>query len=188
MIQIDVRGTIREVIADITAIQSGIGKKAAVRAVNRAVDGVATEASREVRKIYNIKARAVRLAMKKKKASMKSASVRGSVVFSGRPIPLIEFDARWTRNMAGTSVRIKVGGARKTVRGAFIATTLDRGIRGVFRRIGQARYPIHQLRSVSIPATIRNESVSRALTTVGHARFRREFMHQMDFLTSEGNG
>lgn len=186
-LHIDVRDTIRETIADITAIQEGIGKKAAVRAVNKAVDGVATGANREVRKIYNVKARAIAAAMKKIKTTIRSRSIQGSVLFSGRNIPLIEFDARWTRNMPGASVRIKVDSGRKTLRGSFITTT-GRGTTGVFVRTGQARYPIKQLRSVSIPDTIRNEVVRQALINIGHDRFRREFLHQMDFLTAKQNG
>lgn len=186
-ISIDVRNTIKETIADIRAIQEGIGKKAAVRAVNKAVDGVATGASREVRKIYNVRARAIAAAMKKIKTSMRGRSISGSVVFSGRNIPLIEFDARWTRNMPGASVRIKVGGPRKTLRGSFIATT-GRGITGVFVRTGSGRYPIKHLRSVSIPDTIRNEAVNTALVTIGHDRFRREFIRQLDFLVAKKNG
>jgi minor tail protein Z (GPZ) len=186
-IQIDVRDTIKETIADITAIQQGISKKAAVRAVNRAVDGVATGASREVRKIYNVRARAIAAAMKKIKTSLRGRSISGSVVFSGRNIPLIEFDARWTRTMPGASVRIKVGGPRKTLRTSFIATT-GRGTRGVFVRTGKDRYPIKQLRSVSIPDTIRNQVVRTALITIGIDRFRREFLHQLDFLKAKQNG
>jgi len=185
---IDVRDTIRETIADITLIQQGIGKKAAVRGVNYAVDGVATGASREVRKVYNVKARAVAAAMKKVKASMKSARVAGAVVFSGRKIPLIEFDARWTRNMTGASVRIKHDSGRKTIPGSFIAATSQNARGGVFKRVGKERYPIKQLRSVSIPDTIRNEAVRTAVEAIGHTRFKKEFIRQMNLLTAKANG
>lgn len=187
LFNIDVRDTVREVIADITAIQDGIGKTAAVRAVNKAVDGIATGANREVRKIYNVKARVIAAAMKKIKASRRGSAIQGSVQFSGRNIPLIEFDARWSRKMPGASVRIKVADARKTLRTSFITTT-GSGITGVFVRTGRARYPIKQLRSVSIPDTVRNEAVRTALLDIGLDRFRREFIHQMDFLTAKKNG
>jgi hypothetical protein len=183
---IDVRDTIRETIADITLIQQGIGKKAAVRGVNYAVDGVATGASREVRKVYNVKARAVAAAMKKVKAIMRSARIAGAVVFSGRKIPLIEFDARWTRNMPGASVRIRLDAGRKTLPGSFIAAT-SRGP-GVFKRVGASRYPIKQLRSVSIPDTVRNEAVRNAVVEIGHTRFKKEFVRQMNLLTAKANG
>jgi len=184
---IDVRTTIKDVIADIRLIEQGIGKKAAVRAVNTAVDRVATGASREVRKVYNVKARAVAAAIKKRKASMRGRSVSGSVLFSGRNIPLVEFDGRWTRKMTGASVRIKVGAGRKTVAHSFITATA-RTPRGVFVRVGKERFPIKQLRSVSIPDTIRNEAVSTALNGIGHTQFRREFIRQMNLLTSKANG
>jgi len=186
-VSIDVRNTIKETIADISAIQEGIGKKAAVRAVNKAVDGVATGASREMRKIYNVKARAIAAAMKKVKASMRGRSIAGSVAFSGRNIPLIEFDARWTRNMPGASVRIKVAGTRKTLRGSFIATT-GRGTKGVFVRVGPRRYPIKNLRSLSIPDIVHNEAVRTALVAIGTDRFKREFLHQLNFLMTKQNG
>lgn len=186
-IRIDVRNTIKDVIADISAIQQGIPKKAAVRAVNKAVDGVGTVANREVRKIYNVKARAINAAMKKIKATVRSTRIGGSVQFTGRNIPLIEFDARWTRKMSGASVRIRVGDGRKTVAGSFITTTKG-GTTGVYRRTGAARYPIRQLRSVSIPDTIRNEAIRTALEEVGIDRFRNEFVRQMNLLTSKKDG
>lgn len=184
---IDVRDTIKEVIADITLIENGIGKIAAVRGVNSAVDRVATGANREVRKIYNVRARAVAAAMKKVKATRRSRAVQGSVMFSGRNIPLIEFDARWSRNMAGASVRVKVQEARKVIPGSFITAT-GRTPKGVFKRAGKERYPIKQLRSISIPGTIRNEAINAALRGIGHTQFRREFLRQLDLLKAKANG
>lgn len=184
---IDVRHTIRETVADLTYIQSGIGKKATVRAANTAVDRIATAASREVRKVYNVKARAVAAAMKKFKANMRGTSIVASVRFSGRNLRLIEFDARWSRNMPGASVRIKVQDARKTIPGSFIANHSRTG-RAVFRRVGESRLPIKELRSVSIPGMIRNEAIHAALNTVGHTQFKKEFLRQMDLLKAQANG
>lgn len=196
-LSIDVRDTVKDVIADIGVIRDGIGKKAAVRAVNRAVDGVATGASREVRKIYNVKARVIAAAMKKIKASQRASSIFGSVHFSGRNIALIEFAARavnpWNvpgRKRApggGASVQIRLDTGRKLITGAFITTTRS-GVTGVFRRVGRGRNDIRQLRSVSIPDTIRNQVVRDALLEIGTERFKTEFIHQMDFLTKGQNG
>lgn len=191
MLNIDIRDTVKEVIADINAIQSGLGKKAAVRAVNVAVDRVATGANREVRKIYRVKARAVANAMKKKKTSVRARAISGSVQFSGRNIPLIEFYGRavnpWNvpghkrRPGGGVSVHVKVAGSRKLITNAFITTT-RRGITGVFVRTGPGRQEIKQLRSVSIPDTVRNKVVRDALLEIGYDRFRREFERQVDLL------
>lgn len=187
MIDIDLRSSVKQVLADMTAIGDGISRKASIRAVNVAVDAVATGANREVRKVYNLRARAVAAAITKKKASQRSKVVGGSVIFSGRNIALIEFDARWSRNMPGASVRIRLDTGRKTVAGAFITTT-GSGTTGVFKRVGPARYPIKQLRSVSIPDTIRNKAVYAAVVELGEARFNREFLRQLAFLTSGKNG
>jgi hypothetical protein len=50
--------------------------KATYRAINRAVDKTVTETSREVRKVYNLRDRAVKAAMKKRYANKRASSAR----------------------------------------------------------------------------------------------------------------
>ena len=186
-LSIDVRDTTRELIVELGAIEEGITKKASVRAVNRALDRMNTAAGREVRKVYNIKLRAIKDATKIRRASVANKRAWGKLTFSGRPIPLIEFDARWTPNMAGASVKILVGKGRVIRPGSFIATT-KRGITGVFQRKGKERYPIKNLRSISIPVAVTKQAVLDALTLIGFKSYRDEFLRQVDLLVKKQNG
>jgi hypothetical protein len=152
MIGVDVRSNMREVLAEFRARTAAIKDKAIVRALNRALDQTATEASREIRKVYNIKHAAVLKAMKKTKAT--SASLTSTMTLRGRRIGLIEFAARavnpWNvkgrghKPGGGVSVQIKRAGGRTLIKGAFIAAGTANNYKGggsagmlqVWRRIG----------------------------------------------------
>lgn len=193
LLDINVRDTIKEVIVDFEHLPAQMETKAMVRAANTAARKVRTESGREIRKIYNLKLRAVRAATKLLRARRNQAIVRASVVYAGRPIPLIEFAARavnpWNipgrrhnRRGGGVSVRIKKASGRRTVKGAFIAQTARMSSPGVFQRVGKTREAIRQLRSVSIPTTVVNRAVYAALEKTGYTSFRKEFVRQLNLL------
>ena len=184
MIGVSVRDNVREVMAEFALLPGRIKDKATVRAVNRAVDAVATVGNRKIREVYNLRARAVAAAMTKTKASTAQVTPYGAVTMTGKRIGLIEFDARQTRRMPGTSVRIKVAGGRKTVRHAFIATNSHTGYRGVFVRQGKERYPIVNLRSISLPRAFRNKIVIEACRQVASETFTKNFRQQLAYLGS----
>jgi hypothetical protein len=201
--KIDVRSNIKQVMAGISIDQKNVSK-ATVIALNRTAQQLRTEAGREVRKVYNLKLRAVRAASKILRAHRSMSFPRAEVHFFGRNIPLIEFEARavkpWNvkgrkRNPGGgVSVRVKVGGARKLVRGAFISALTSNnlrgggsaGIRAVFRREGRERYPIRNLRSISIPSAFAQRAVSDALLRFADNRFDKNLTDAVRFLTSKG--
>jgi len=103
----------------------------------------------------------------------------------GHPVGLINFSARQTKR--GVSVLIKKGTGRKVLRTAFIATTKT-GYRGVFVREGKERYPIKNLRSVSIPQTFINDVVIKAVDAATMDAFERTLSQQTRFLMSKANG
>lgn len=181
-VRIDVRADARRAVAEFRAMASDVRDKATYRALNRALDKVGTETGREVRKEYNVKASAVRNALRKKRANAKSLWAR--LIAEGTRLGLIEFDARWRQRMpVGASVRIKVAGGRKSVRGAFIATNKHTGYTGVFRRTGAARFPIRNLRSISIPQAVMNKAVLAALERVAVETFNKNFAQQIRYLS-----
>ena len=81
VIGVDVRSNIKDVIADFQALSDRVGNKATVRALNRAQDQAATEASRRIRDVYNVRHAAVLKAMKKKRASR--ASLQATIEMRG---------------------------------------------------------------------------------------------------------
>lgn len=202
---IEIRSNVDRVKSILAKITSQIRTKATVRALNHAIGKIKTEAGREVRQIYNIKLSAISKSTTVQKAHMGQANLRASVKFSGRPISLIEFGGRpvnpWNipgrknrKPGGGVSVQVKVGGSRKTVKHAFIATT-GKGYRGVFmresvhgapRRTGgeqNRRDPIVNLYSISLPTAIKNQIVIDAVRKVGEQSFETELARQVKLLT-----
>lgn len=186
MIQIDVRSNIREVQAEIVALADRVKNKATARALNRALDSAATLANRKVREIYNVRAAAVSRTLSKQRAHPGQIYLRATLTVRGRRMNLYDFGARQTR--AGVSVKVKVGGPRKVIPGTFIATNSHTGFRGVFVRVGRERYPIRNLRSVSIPQMIRNRVVIDALRQTAREVFTRNFRQQVRFLGQMNGG
>jgi hypothetical protein len=188
--RVDVRSDMKRVIAEFNVLQDTVVNKATYRALNRALDAAATATSREMRREYNVRHRAILAAMKKRRASKNSHFAR--LMIEGARIGLIEFDARHSRRQAGASVKVKVQGARKIVTGAFIATRRwqswqDKGEqshRGVFRRVGKERYPIRYLRSVSIPQAFANKAVVEAVDRLAREAFVKNYEQQLRFLSA----
>ena len=181
MIRIDVRSNIDQALRQHEADTRQIAI-ATYRALNRATDKAATETSREIRKVYNVKHRAVMAALKKIKAGR--ANLRAQMHIEGFRIPLIEFDARWRHGQkVGASARIKVGGPRTQIPGAFIAQ--GRHGPAVFKRKGRARGPIYELLSVSVPQAFLNKRVVGAVNREANEMFLRTLAQQLRFLGGE---
>jgi hypothetical protein len=157
MIKLSMQSNVREIGASISALAEGIQNTATLRAINRAVDAVSTEANKEVRKVYRIRAQVVRRAITKRRAYRGQAVMSGAVVFRGKRLNLADFNARQTAK--GVSVQVLVDGPRKVIPGVFMATNTSTGFRGVFRRVGKSRYPIKNLKSISIPQAIGNKVI-----------------------------
>lgn len=183
MIGVDVRSNAREVIAEIDAWQRTEHPLAMARALNRTIDGARTQAVREIRSRYKVRADVVRKAFATQKATRET--LRAVLQASGRPLPLIGFGARQVR--AGVSVAIKDG--RKVVKHAFVQTIARTGYVGVFqRKPGVARLPIKQLYSISVPGVFMIDDVQAAMNATSTERFEAELTHQLDFLLSKGRG
>jgi hypothetical protein len=179
MIRIDVRDNLKGVALRYQRLGTDVRDKALVRALNRTATTVRAEASREIRKQYNLKSRVVKDQIRITRANR--ATLTAVIQASGRPIPLIEFDARWNRRMKGASVRVKH--ERKVVRGAFIAT-MPGGHRGVFVRKGDRRLPIRQLFSISLPTAFTQKQVTAAIVAAAQARFPVAIEQEMKFALS----
>jgi hypothetical protein len=174
MININVRTNSKQLIAELRADQKAI-KVATVQALNRTAEQYRTQAGRYIREVYNIKLAAVRKASKLLRASRSSRYPQAEITFAGRPIPLIEFEARERRVMTNrgprraVTVKVLVKGQRKVVSGGFVGS--KGGKRMIFKRAGAARYPIKNLRSVSIPRALEQKALTQALIRFADDRF-----------------
>lgn len=200
---VSVRHDAKRAVAEIQGLRADIEEKATVRALNYVLNKVATETGREIRKVYNVKLKAITAAMKKHRANRKHLTSR--LVVEGVRLGLIEFAARavnpWnvkgrrhrTRG-GGVSVQIKVAGGRKLIRGAFITAATrnnatgggSAGMRQVFHRDGADRDSFRSLKSISVPQAFANQAVVGTLRRLAVERFNYEFRRQLSVLGGTG--
>ena len=192
MISINVNHTLGEAALFYKTLPQNLTDKAMVRALNRTAITVRAEASRRIRERYNLKSRVLKDQIRIRNAT--KAELHAVVQASGRPIPLVEFDAR--RGAAGATVR--VGRTRKTVSHAFIAT-MKSGHRGVFLRVekGSRKYrstrvnksgadlPVAELFGPSLPQAFTSKQVMSAIVAAARTRFPKAFEQEARFYLSK---
>lgn len=190
MLSLNVRADVRGITADLNRYL-GEGKKAVVRALNKTADQARTEAAKEVRTVgYNIKASAIKKSFAIKRAT--AASLVVTLKATGRPIGLINYGAR--QGKGGVSVQVKSG--RKVLRHAFIAS-MPNGHRGMFERTGRAHkkvvrngrvmrtgLPIRELFGPSIPQSLANDAVEKAVMAKIRQKFPQILRHELAFAAS----
>lgn len=179
------------------ATLSGSGmNQALARAVNRAAQGVKTDASREVRKEYpGVKAGPIKKSFSVQRATR--GDLTGTARSKGTRQPLILFGARpnkpeGRRPPVGASVQ--VSNQRKRIRGAF-AARMGSGHVGLFVRsgdYGRAGDPdlerIQELFTFAVPQAVAlTEERQGAVSEGVSVRFSKTLDHEMSrFLTKMG--
>ena len=189
--RIDVKQAVKQLsklTAQLSAEQTAL---ATARAINHTIAKGKTEASRQIRSVYNIKAKEVGKAISITKSTR--TSLEGSINISGSPMPIIAFSPRQTRK--GVAVTIKKG-SRKVIQRAFIQR-MKSGHTGVYARgeYGSDGFkfrrkrakktgpdlPIQELLTTSVPQAFQADAVIRAVGTKLEAglasRLEHEFRH-----------
>ncbi len=108
---------------ELDKLQKGIGEPALVRALNGVTAQAKTAMSKEIRAEFNIPAAKVNQALRVQRARMRNGALMFDAVLEsptqrGRSLNIISFQARETRK--GISFKIKKGGSRHVIAGAFI--------------------------------------------------------------------
>ncbi len=184
MIQANVSSNLDKVLAEFTIVTNNLADKAAVRALNRAADQTKTEAKRQIAAVYNLKSSAAAEQIATSKAF--AGRLVATVTVRGRAIPLVQFDARWKQGQpGGATVKVKRGGNRKNIRGAFIAR-MKSGHTGVFVRQGGARLPVRELYTIGLPRMFLAKVVQDAVRKVATESFEKNFRQQIQYLTTRG--
>lgn len=179
MIRIDVRDNLARIELRYQRLNDDLREKVIVRALNKTATTVRAEASKEIRKDYNLKAKVIKDQITINRANR--TTLTAVIVASGKPIPLIEFEARptatHTGGRRGSNVTVKVKRRRLVVRDAFIAT-MPGGHVGIFKRtgkFGRRKNPrlerIKQRFSISLPTAFTNKAVTEALVRAAQKRF-----------------
>jgi hypothetical protein len=117
--------SVRKMLSDL----KGSGSRVIMRATNKTLTGVKTDASAAIRQTVTAKKAAVDDTFKISKATIDKPSA--SIASTGRPVGLINFSSNQTKK--GVSVQVRKDRPRKIVPGAFIAT-MKSGHKGVFWR------------------------------------------------------
>lgn len=164
----------------------GGAKKAAARAINRAVIAARQQAVDGVRENYNIRARDVRETLKVSKA--KPNRMIAVISSLGAPIPLYKFDVRPRAANARGRTPVRVGvkkGNRETFEKAFIARS--GGVPGVYERKGAKRLPIKQLFGPSVPHMLNNDRVVSSIADRAREMLEQRLDHEISRLLDGKN-
>lgn len=182
--QVDVRADMRSVLLRLGQNESAVTGQAAARALNRAAITVRAEASREIRKEYNLKAAEIKNEISIDRATR--LKLRAIVGVKGRRLTLYRFNAK--QNKVGVAVTIKRG-QRKTIKSAFIAkgkggnmVVFARGVYSGGKFVpGKPRKPIAALRTTSIPIMFSQRAVSSALERIAIDAFSKNYESELRF-------
>lgn len=171
-----------EVERSLDRLRADVADTVRVRAVNRTMEQAQTAMNREIRKDYNLRAKDVRERLSLSKAVFRGGSlaVEATLTASGsrrgsRSANVMLFDAKQVK--AGVSVRIKRGGSKKVIAGAFIGNKN----RTVFRRTGKKRLPIEPVQTIDVPQMFTSKRVNQAVIRVIEQKFPEVFAQQLKF-------
>ena len=152
------------------------------RAINRTASPAKTDISKEIREEINATAKRVNERLILKKATYQNWVA--SIHISRRRLPLMAFGAKQTAT--GVSYQIKKGGGRKTIKSAFTATMMS-GHEGVFKRKGEARFPIAEKFGPSIGMVFESsESLISRITAKANEMLKHNIDSQLDYVLSLG--
>lgn len=169
-IEADITGALR----DLEKLEGSVKHRVLGRALNRTITGVRTDVSSGIRKRLNVKASDVRKVISVRRA--RAAELSAEIVIAGKGAPLAVFGARQTKK--GVTIKVLRGGARKTIRGAFIAT-MKSGHKGVFVRRGKRQLPIDERFGEAPAQSVLTSTIMNTVTTRARERFERELAHEM---------
>ena len=170
----------------IDRLHKDVAAQATARAVNRTIEQAKTAMSREIRAEFNISASKVNESLRINRATYKNGlyQIEASLESPskrGRSLNLINFDARTTRQ--GVTVRIKKGGGRKLLKGAFIA---NQG-RTVFRRVGKERLPIEALQTIEVANMFNTKRINACVVKFMLDKFPQIFEREARYYTDRFN-
>lgn len=165
-------------------MRDDVGARALASALNRTMEQARTAMSREIRQEFNMPAAKVSAALRVRRASFKAGRFGMEAMLEspskrGRSLNLINFAARQTRQ--GVTVKIKKGGPRKLLRGAFIANDG----RTVFVREGKSRLPIKALQTIDVAQMFNTRRINAKVVTMIRSKFPEIFAREARYYTNK---
>jgi len=186
MLVINVKHNFPQVMRAVAQLERDMADRVTVRALNRTIEEGRTDMSREIRAEFNLPASKVREKLFIEKASFKGGRLTLQAALLSkdprgrrRSINVINFGARQTAR--GVTVKIKKGGGRKAIKGAFIA---NKG-RTVFKREGKARLPIQPVQTIDVQQMFNTRRINPAVVRRLGPKFVKNFEHELRFALSK---
>lgn len=165
-------------LSEVDRVVKMLGDKArpaVARAINRSIQGVPTDATREVRKTYNVRASDVRSRFYLRKASV--AKLFGQAISTGKAIPLTRFSPLpgpgKRRPPVGLSFLVMRAHGRRKIPRSFWAKG------SVFQRIGEDRNKIKKLFAPSVPQMVGRPEIIQQFQQQANHRFMVTFDHEV---------
>ena len=173
--------------SQIAALENGPMKGALKRALRKAgataLRDMRGEASKRIRARKRIKSRYITRALTLQRAKGSDiAGMKWSIDFDGQPVPLVAYPHRQTKK--GVSVEVNRG-KRTLVAGSFVAT-MKSGHKGVFRRRGEARLPIDELRGSRPVDALLHKGEADAVAARGGKSFGETFTRVLPLEIGKG--
>lgn len=156
------------------------------KAVNITAKSIRAEMARRIANETNMKVGAIKkFGMDWEKATY--SRWQSIIGISGRRIPLIGF--KGTKQIkTGVSYQIKKTGGRQTIKSTFIAV-MQSGHKGVFKREGEARLPIVELRGPSIGRVFEDAAgLARTVTQSAYKKLEQNIDAQVAYILKKRKG
>lgn len=155
------------------------------RAMNRALDGVKTEAADQVYKVYSLTKTRIKQNFSVKKTTR--ANLTGHWRSTGEPVGLIRFNS--TGNSQRATVIVLKGTARKTVKGGFIQIGKS-ATKHIFRRakvngVIVGRYPLQRLTGPRVEDALSKPEVQKILQTKADTVLMARLEHEASYILSK---
>ena len=156
---------------------------AAMHAINRTITKSASMISKETRARYIVKASFIKRTLKKKRAN--TAHLAGTILSTGKPLPLQSFKVTKPRR-GPMKAKVLKKGKLKVIRGLY--ENEKARYKGVLMRKTGDRYPVKSPFGPSIPTMVGNDEVLERLAPQISAFMNQRFMHELDYQMGKFGG
>ena len=185
--KLTIRHNFPEVQRQLDELHRDVAAKATASALNKTVAQAKTAMSREIRDEFNLSASTVNQSLFINRARAKGGlfSLEASLSSISKPgkrsLNLAHFAARQTAK--GVSFKIKKGGPRKTIPGAFL---INNG-KTVMIRTGKSRLPIEARQTIDVASMFNTKRINAKVVQMIEAKFPAIFENEAKYFTDRFN-
>lgn len=162
-------------------------ERAFSNAINRALAVAKTQAYKGVMQEYAIKRSVISEYTKETIKQASSGDVCGTLIFSGRQIPLYKYKP--TNPKQAPSRKMVYGGqkSKQALEHAFV-TSFQSGHVGIFERVGKNKYPVRELMGSSMRSMVSNAVVIEKVYNKAQEKLDERLEHEISRLLAGYGG